>query len=64
MTSVDARYFRIKTALALASSGFPVVQRQDSQADQLYDLWIVATKLGMYDAADWLWKNANVESNV
>lgn len=29
-------------------------QRQDSVADQLRDLQIVATRLGMYDAADWL----------
>lgn len=29
-------------------------QRQDSLADQLHDLHIVATRLGMYDAADWL----------
>jgi hypothetical protein len=31
-------------------------QRQDSLADQLADLHRVAARLGMYDAADWLWK--------
>jgi len=31
-------------------------QRQDSLADQLTDLHRVAARLGMYDAADWLWK--------
>lgn len=29
-------------------------QRQDSLLDQLHDLQRVATKLGMYDAADFL----------
>lgn len=29
-------------------------QRQDSLSDQLHDLTLVATRLGMYDAADWL----------
>ncbi len=29
-------------------------QRQDSLAEQLHDLCIVATRLGMYDAVDWL----------
>lgn len=31
-------------------------ERQDCLADQLSDLHIVAARLGMYDAADWLWK--------
>lgn len=31
-------------------------QRQDSLEDQLTDLHILATRYGMYDAADWLWK--------
>jgi hypothetical protein len=31
-------------------------QRQDSLAAQLRDLHVVAARLGMYDAADWLWK--------
>lgn len=31
-------------------------QRQDSLLDQLEELHIAATRLGMYDAADWLWK--------
>lgn len=30
------------------------VQRQDSLQDQLVDLLVVANKLGMYDAADYL----------
>lgn len=30
-------------------------QRQDSTLEQLTDLHTVATRLGMYDAADWLW---------
>jgi hypothetical protein len=30
-------------------------QRQDSLTDQLIDLHRVAARLGMYDAADWLW---------
>lgn len=33
-------------------------QRQDSLTDQLRDLHRVAARLGMYDAADWLWKEA------
>jgi hypothetical protein len=32
-------------------------QRQDSLVDQLTDLHRVAARLGMYDAADWLWKH-------
>jgi hypothetical protein len=31
-------------------------QRQDSLNDQLRDLHRLAARLGMYDAADWLWK--------
>jgi len=31
-------------------------QRQDSLLDQLKDLHAVAARLGMYDAADTLWK--------
>ena len=31
-------------------------QRQDSVTDQLTDLHRIAARLGMYDAADWLWK--------
>lgn len=31
--------------------------RQDSLKDQLADLHTVASRLGMYDAADWLWKH-------
>lgn len=31
-------------------------QRQDSLVDQLKDLHIVAARLGMYDAADFIWK--------
>jgi len=34
----------------------PRPQRQDSLTDQLVDLHRVAARLGMYDAADWLWK--------
>lgn len=33
-------------------------QRQDSLMAQLSDLHRVASRLGMYDAADWLWKVA------
>lgn len=33
-------------------------QRQDSLAEQLKDLHILAARYGMYDAADWLWKVA------
>lgn len=29
-------------------------QRQDSLADQLHDLHILAVRVGCYDAADWL----------
>jgi hypothetical protein len=38
--------------------------RQDSIYEQLKELWTVAAKLGMYDAADWLWKNGNLESKI
>lgn len=34
----------------------PQPQRQDSLADQLRDLHHLAARVGMYDAADWLWK--------
>lgn len=30
--------------------------RGDALLDQLMDLHIVSARLGMYDAADWLWK--------
>jgi len=36
-------------------------QRQDSLSDQLHDLQRVATKLGMYDAADFLNSIQNTE---
>jgi len=35
-------------------------QRQDSLRDQLKDLHIMAARLGMYDAADWLWKQGEL----
>lgn len=35
-------------------------QRQDSLRDQLRDLHMVATRLGMYDAADFIWKSAHL----
>jgi hypothetical protein len=31
-------------------------QRQDSLTNQLTDLHRIAARLGMYDAADWIWK--------
>lgn len=31
-----------------------MTQRQDSVTDQVKDLLMVATKLGMYDARDWV----------
>jgi len=31
-----------------------LAQRQDSLQDQLEDLIVVATRNGMYDAADWI----------
>jgi len=31
-----------------------MAQRQDSVTQQIEDLLLVATKLGMYDARDWL----------
>ena len=34
----------------------PQPQRQDALADQLEDLHRAAARLGMYDAADWLWR--------
>lgn len=30
--------------------------RQDSLIDQLEDLYVLAARVGCYDAADWLWK--------
>lgn len=39
-------------------------QRQDSLDDQLHDLHRVAARLGMYDAADWLWKHYVTPSSV
>lgn len=33
-----------------------MAQRQDSVTEQVQDLLNVATKLGMYDARDWLMK--------
>lgn len=29
-------------------------QRQDAMIEQVYDLWAIGMRLGMYDAADWL----------
>lgn len=40
-----------------------LAQRQDSVADQLRDLVAVATKLGMYDAADWIHTRLDRERN-
>lgn len=31
-----------------------LAQRDDALIDQLYDLWAVGMRLGMFDAADWL----------
>ena len=31
-----------------------MAQRQDSASDQISDLLMVASKLGMYDARDWI----------
>lgn len=31
-------------------------QRQDALQDQLADLYMWAVRLGMYDAAEWLWQ--------
>lgn len=65
--SPTTRSMRIQNAMTRAVSRspiLPVVQRQDSLTDQLYDLWVVSTKLGMYDAADWLWKNADLKEDV
>lgn len=64
MTSVDRRHMRIRSAMRSSVAGMRTIPRQDSTTDQLTDLWIVATKLGMYDAADWLWKNAGLEKDV
>lgn len=38
-----------------------LLQRQDSAQDQLRDLWAVANKLGMYDAADVIRNIAELE---
>ena len=59
---VNERHKRIKRAMrrCVVDKLVPI-QRQDSTTDQLMDLWMVAAKLGMYDAADWLWKNAQLE---
>lgn len=61
---VSAQHLRIQAAMRRSVEGKRVVQRQDSTTRQLADLWMVATKLGMYDAADWMWKNADLEKDV
>jgi hypothetical protein len=60
----DWRHERVRLDMTAAVHGIGPPQRQDSLTDQLIDLHIVATKLGMYDAADWMWKNAKLQENT
>lgn len=39
-------------------------QRQDSLVEQLHDLFLFATKLGMYDAADWIVNGSKLSPNT
>lgn len=39
-------------------------QRQDSLTDQLQDLYAVACRLGMYDAADYLRRGLDMELDI
>ena len=39
-------------------------QRQDSLREQLITVHDAATRLGCYDAADWLWKNMLSSTNA
>lgn len=64
MSHIDTRYARIQGAMQNHLARRVPVQRQDSLTDQLTDVWIIAAKLGCYDAADWLWKNADLEAHV
>lgn len=61
---LSGQHSRIRDAMRRAVNGEKVIQRQDSTTRQLMDLWIISTKLGMYDAADWMWKNADLEKEV
>ena len=36
-------------------------QRQDSLREQLKTLHVAATRLGCYDAADWIWKQLHID---
>lgn len=63
--SANDRHRRIKRAVRRRYVDKLVpIQRQGSLTDQLADLWIVAAQLGMYDAADWLWKTGKLEGSV
>lgn len=48
------RTARLQTMLALVAAGEFPAQRQDSTEDQLGDLYALALKFGLHDAAHWL----------
>ena len=58
--AVNARHRRIRYSMRrcvrLEGMDSAPIQRQDSTTEQLTDLWMIAAKLGMYGAADWLWE--------
>ena len=52
------RYHRDYGVVAQVRQAIPQqIQRQDSLTDQVRDLHRIAARLGMYDAADFLWKS-------
>jgi uncharacterized protein (UPF0335 family) len=52
-TGVVSVYHGIRTRAAIDQIE-QVPQRQDSLADQIRDVIVAASKLGCYDAADWV----------
>lgn len=48
----DPIAFKLPSGRELPMERLP--QRQDALLDQLYDMWAVGMRLGMFDAADWL----------
>ncbi len=48
------------TRVRTADGQTQLAQRQDSLQDQLEDLIVVATRNGMYDAADWIRQMMNL----
>ena len=62
--NVNTRHARIKSAMRRHLHGMVPFASALTERDELMDLWLTATKLGLFQAADWLWKNAELEDDV